>query len=71
MAKHWPGAIWQLRRMHNDPERSQGFVRTEDEKFIQIQYRWKVGHGWQTLSLPRADARLLARRIEQCLEATK
>ena len=68
MAKHlnitWPTRHWSASNAYQ-------MVRTENEKEIHISFmpgglRHGVGH-----ILTRADARLLARRIMQCLEATK
>ena len=70
MAVHWPGAIWSLRKP--GPGRPQSYVQTKDEQSL-----------WLTLPDPgdermvyqfpisRKDARLLAKRINQCLDATR
>lgn len=58
-ANRAPGSIWSLRRDEIT------VVYTGDDDTICIQ-----GEGDQYLDLSRTDARLLAKRINQCLDAT-
>ena len=58
-ANRAPGSIWSLRRDLIIA------VYTGDDDTICIQ-----GEGDQYLDLSRTDARLLAKRINQCLDAT-
>lgn len=51
-----PGVIWPLRRA--------AFVRTAENERIEVDL------GTHVVSLGRADARLLARRLNQCLDST-
>lgn len=55
-----PSQVWCLRREQFNP-----VVYTGDDDTICIQ-----GDGDQYLDLSRTDARLLAKRINQCLDAT-
>lgn len=68
MAKHKPTIVWGLRRLGKHPN---GFVQTLDSKSLRIVYRHAPGHGFQIIDLPRADARLLIKRLQACLEETK
>lgn len=71
MAKHWPGAIWPLRRMESD-QHENGVVRTQSGGKIEIVINLRyMSHRPLRITMQRSTARLLARRIEQCLEATK
>jgi hypothetical protein len=61
--KHFPGVIWALRPPDRSPN---GYVKTlEDGGFL-----IKID-GQPPIRLPRADARLLAKRIAEALEATR
>jgi len=62
MAKHKPGMIWALRRPGQYPN---GYVATVSADLILISYD---GNGFR---VSRRDARLLVRRILQCLEETR
>lgn len=68
MAKHFPGAIWSFRwPLERKPN---GIVRTTSKKEIGI----RVEHNDQSstsMILDRRTARLLAKRILDCLEKTK
>lgn len=64
MTNRAPSSIWPLRR-----DCSSVYVCTTDEDRIQIAY--PTGGGYvMAYSLSRKDARLLAKRINQCLDAT-
>jgi len=71
MANRMPGASWFLRRIGRYPN---GYVRTCDTPTTPdgIQVVWYESEGWvpHVLELPRRDARLLAKRINQCLDRT-
>lgn len=72
MARHLNSVMWGLRRLRGSaPNVSEGYVKTLDEKNIIVVYRYGLGYGWQELSMSRKDARLMAKRILQCLEETK
>lgn len=65
MAKHRPTVVWGIRKLGQD-----GYVRTRDTKTIELCF--PDGDGMVLcVPLSRADARLWARRITQCLEGTK
>lgn len=57
-ANRAPSSVWTLRRDFRD------WVRTLEGDIIQIHVQG------QTMEMRRADARLLQRRIAECLEAT-
>jgi len=66
MAKHEPGVVWSLRA----PEYG-AFVSTHDEESIGltlVDIDERVGRVAVVIS--RKDARLLAKRINRCLDAT-
>lgn len=65
---HQPGSVWPIRRLGVYP---QVYVRTADDDNIAIEFWRTKWHTREPLALSRKDARLLARRIVQCLEATK
>ena len=68
MAKHTSCALWMLRRPGVYPN---GWVRTWDKDriaFFLVNAEGEDGYGYVC---PRKDARLLAKRILECLEATK
>ena len=60
-----PGTVWGLRYPGTYPN---GHVRTTDDDEIEVGYY----HGFteRYITLPRRDARLLAKRINQCLDKT-
>lgn len=63
-----PGVIWSLRRprgLYFD----QPYIRTNDSDGISISFPDGVGYA-TTHYVTREDARLLAKRINQCLDAT-
>ena len=63
-----PGVIWSLRRPGVHPN---AWVRTADFDLIAIQHYSSPGDPGAVLLLSRKDARLLAKRINQCLDGTK
>ena len=64
-----PGSTWLLR--HPKVSRgSNGSVQTMEGDYIAIGHWGDMVMGPQTLVLNRKDARLLAKRINQCLDAT-
>lgn len=70
MAVHRPTTVWMLNK-ENKAGRN-GVVRTADESHVKISY-WNVVEGdtvHSSLVIPRADAKLLAQKIEECLIAT-
>lgn len=67
MAKHNWDKVWAIRSHDVLP---QGYVSTNDKSTLVLLYYDKKGCITQWV-LPRRDARLLARRILQCLEETK
>lgn len=71
MARHVPGKVWACRlRAANKDENA--FVSTFSAKTIEIAFFAAHEREWaKRLLISRATARLLARRILQCLEETK
>jgi hypothetical protein len=77
MAKHKPGSIWSFR--HALPYDS--YVRTANPQALEFVLAFTIpteqnngANGtvpFTTIRMPRREARLLARRILQCLEDTK
>ena len=68
MGKHIPCLTWALRRVGKYP---QAYVETRNSKALNISFfpdDSGLGNGFE---ISRGDAKLLARRITQCLEATK
>ena len=68
MARHEPSIVWALTGADLNE-----YVRTDDEVSLLI-----VGHGWAdeaaglgAIRLDRRRARLLAKRINECLDATR
>ena len=68
MGRHRPTIIWPTKQMGVYP---QIYVRTEDENRISFVYHHEKGQEGFGFKLPRRHARLLARRINQCLDETK
>lgn len=67
MAKHLPTTVWHTRLGTEAPYQT---VRTHDGKTVIVGFMpGKKMDGWAIL-LSRKDARLLARRINQCLDHT-
>lgn len=74
MAKHFAGAIWSFRWPLT--KKPNGLVRTYDKKSLQIELDGVAGkYDFVTNELKcivdRRTARLLAKRILDCLEKTK
>ena len=71
MARHRPGIVWSLRRKALGYE----WVRTHPDGGLDIRVSvmdwWQVDGDRLGVQMDRATARLLARRIQECLEATK
>ena len=70
MAVHKPGVFWSLRA-----DTSCGYVRTVDTDLLLVALPQPGGHGMSTappqdLLISRKDARLLAKRLNACLDAT-
>jgi len=65
MAVHKPGSIWPLR----DKEYGSN-VSTFDEKTIRIELVDTSGVNATVTYISREDARLLAKRLNACLDAT-
>ena len=65
-----PGSVWTL-RWPLVSRKPNGSVRTLDDDYIGIGVwgDFRVGPG--SIVLTRRDARLLAKRINQCLDATR
>ena len=62
-----PGTSWFLRDVRRYPN---AYVLTEPGDEIRVTYFEHAGVS-QTFFLSRKDARLLAKRINQCLDATR
>jgi hypothetical protein len=69
MAKHLPDKVWDLRK---DGE-SNGYVMTINDKMIYVYYYGDMNDPTKIVDfqINRNDARLLARRILECLEESK
>lgn len=65
MARHIPSVSWSLR----DPEYG-SHVQTRDEESLSLAIMTPSGYGQQFVVISRKDARLLAKRINQCLDDT-
>ena len=68
MGKHVPYFFWSCREIGNYP---QAYVQTIDSKHIQISHYKIKGMRGIAINMPRGLARLLAKRINQCLDKTK
>lgn len=69
MAVHKPSVLWGLR-----PKGNVGYVRTAGAEAIQIvaaPLGRDLSFGAQVIEISRKDARLLAKRINQCLDGTR
>lgn len=64
MAKHL-NITWPIRKLGTYPN---GFVQTDDEKHISI--IWATANDGKEWVITRHEAKMLARRITQCLERT-
>ena len=69
MAKHIPNKVWELRKDGD----SNGYVMTISDKKIYVYYYGDMDNplSIMDLEISRTDARLLARRILECLEESK
>lgn len=65
MARHIPTVSWSLRA----PEYG-SHVQTHDEESLSLAIMTPDGYGQQFAVISRKDARLLAKRINQCLDDT-
>jgi hypothetical protein len=65
MAKHTPSIVWPLRSITY-----RSYVRTESENSLALTIMDPGGYEARTVSISRKDARLLAKRINQCLDDT-
>jgi hypothetical protein len=68
MSKHRPSVIWAVKKIGNYPN---AYVMTTADGNVRLEYFHKFGTRGFSLEMPRGYARLLARRINQCLEETK
>lgn len=66
MAKHKESVIFSLRKTGSG--RQNGHVRTKDKSNIVIELPWILG---STIVIDRKTARLLAKRINECLDYSK
>lgn len=66
MGKHLPTVIWPTRPMGVRPQQ---YVRTADESNVEVTFVIAAGEAW-AVRLSRHDARMLARRLNQCLDET-
>ena len=65
-----PGSVWALRMPFVKRGQSNGYVRTLPDDYIGIGVWGDLRVGSGSLVLSRKDARLLAKRINQCLDGT-
>ena len=66
MRRHEPCVVWPMRRIGVYP---QWIVRTSDESTLEVQFFPDAGDGLG-FKISRSDARMLARRLNQCLDDT-
>ena len=68
-----PSSVWMLRPPGPDDAYPNGHVRTAGGDRIEIAYRESLGRVGVVgvIHLSRKDARLLAKRINQCLDDTR
>lgn len=68
MSNRAPSTVWGLRDLSKYPN---GYVRTtEADDGIELVYFTAPGAYAQVITMTRADARLLAKRINECLDST-
>lgn len=67
MAKHRPTVVWPTRRLGSYPQQ---YVRTADEQTLELSFHTEAEFAGWAVKLSRRDARMLARRINQCLDET-
>lgn len=68
MGKHFPTNIWIARKLGKYPNFE---VKTENNKEISISYFYEKEKDGFKLIIDRKLSRLLAKRINQCLDETK
>lgn len=68
MAKHLPTSVWASRKPCTYPN---AYVRTRDRESLYIAIIAEVNTFDASFNISRRDARLLAKRINECLDATK
>lgn len=68
MPKHYSAQCWAMRPVGKYP---QVYVRTITEKSVSCIYHEYEGQPGTGFVLTRRDARLLAKRINQCLDSTR
>lgn len=68
MSKHLPSVVWTSRNRFDIPYQA---VRTHSKTEIVISIMPGHGENGIGFKLSRLEARMLARRINQCLDATK
>ena len=61
-----PGSVWTLRRIGQS---ANVFVRTKENEMVEIVF--EDLNGIAAVSLTRKDARLLAKRVNKCLDDSK
>lgn len=67
MARHKPGVVWSVRPKSRSP-----YVATSDENTVVLSMPDREHPGWVlNFPLSRRDARLLAKRLNQCLDETR
>lgn len=70
MARHAKGRSWVLRREGLHPDLPNGYVRTLNREQVQVVVRGP-GEDAQVVHMDRRTAALMAKRIIECLEATR
>jgi hypothetical protein len=68
MAKHIPGLMWGWRKPGKYPN---GYVSTASPQELKLEIYPEEDKPGFAFTISRGDAKLLARRITQCLERTK
>ncbi|KKM65955.1 hypothetical protein LCGC14_1486080 [marine sediment metagenome] len=69
MAKHLPTSIWPLRV--GKPKTANAYVRTRDTEALIVDVVDRFSIGVAHFVLSRHDMRMLAKRINQCLDQTR
>lgn len=67
MTNRAPSTIWSV---GPDPQRMKAYVRTGDNDTIQIAAPDGTLLGWSHIVVDRHTARMIAKRINECLDAT-
>lgn len=68
MGKHRPSIIWLMRKVGTYPN---AYVETVDKDRVAIAFLNREPIPSWAVELTRRDARLLAKRINQCLDETR